>query len=428
MIYMRRPSGVIKFVLVGILLLLAACQAQATPEAQVKEVTKEVVKEVEVTQEVVVTEQVMVTPTATEPVEYESVKIGLSSALTGPIAEIGERYEKGMTLAIEDVGSEVLGRPLELVTADNKCNPSDAVTASRQLIEVEQVNVMLGSGCSGATLGSLPIIKEGETPQVTVASSNPTIYEELGVGGNEWGFRINIDDRIIAKTFSPYIADQGVGTVFAVGENTDFGRGAVDMYQEELPNADVEVLGSEFFDLDATDMRSALTRIKSQNPDALLVVMTEQLGATFMRQVREVGLDVEVYSRGSLTTPLFLELTSDNPAIAEGIVEASFWAKGTDPEDERHWEERWDAAVSAHPMLAYYGTLHVIIPAIECAIQETGEATRAAIRECLEQTSVDTPIGHLEFDDHNQAYPNMTLSTIVDGNIVLLNVIEPERR
>lgn len=408
--------GVILFAVIVTPLLVVGCQPEVVT------VTEQVV----VTQEVRVEVPVTPVPEATEEANLEPIKIGLSSAITGPLAAIGERYVRGMTLAIEDLGGEIQGHPLELVTADNKCNPTDGATAQRQLIDNDQVVVSLGGGCSGATLGMLPIIAEGETPNVTVASTNPTIFDEIGVGGNEWAFRINIDDTIMAKTFSPYIAQEN-STIFTIAENTDFGRGAIDRYLVELPAAGVEVLGSEYFDLDASDLRAALTRVKSMDPDAILIVTTEPLGAVILRQIREVGIDANIYSRGSLTTPLMLELTSDDPAIAEGVVEASFWAAGIDRPTEQRWEARWEASVNPHAMLSYYGTRYVIAPAIECALNTVGEATREAIRDCLELTSVDTPIGHLEFDDHNQAYPNMTLSTILDGNIILLATIEPEQ-
>lgn len=418
------------FIAILTALVAAACQPEvATEEEPAEEEAAEAEEmEEEPAEEEEAAEEEMEEEAAEEEAmeEMEPIKIGLSTAATGALASIGERYVRGMTLAIEDLGGEIQGHPLELVVGDNQCNPSDAATAVRQLIDNEEVSVILGSGCSGATLGALPIILEGETPQVTVASTNPGIYDELGVGGNEWGFRINIDDTIMAKTYSPYIAEENA-TAYTIAENTDFGRGAIDRYLVELPAAGVEVLGSEYFDLDDSDLRAALTRVKAADPDAILIVTTEPLGEVIMRQIREVDIDANIFSRGSLTTPLMLELTSDDPSIPEGIVEASFWAGGIDQENEDRWEERWDAAVNPHAMLSYYGMLHIIAPAIECALDNTGEATRSAIRDCLEETSADTPLGHLEFDEHNQAYPNMTLSTIQDGEIILLDVLEPSR-
>jgi hypothetical protein len=36
------------------------------------------------------------------------------------------------------------------------------------------------------------------------------------------------------------------------------------------------------------------------------------------------------------------------------------------------------------------------------------------------------PWGHVKFDDHNQAHPNITVSVIKDGKIQLLSVLPTE--
>ena len=59
----------------------------------------------------------------------------------------------------------------------------------------------------------LSIIKELGVAQVTEACSNPKIRELSGKGGNEWQFRVNIDDVIMANTFAKSIAQQVTSAV-----------------------------------------------------------------------------------------------------------------------------------------------------------------------------------------------------------------------
>jgi ABC-type branched-subunit amino acid transport system substrate-binding protein len=164
--------------------------------------------------------------------------------------------------------------------------------------------------------------------------------------------------------------------------------------------------------------------MRAAQPEALLVVMTERDGSTFMRQLREVGIDVPIYSRGSLTSPLFLEYTADDPTIGEGVIEFSFWAAGLDPEHDAAFLERWGTPNSPHRGMSYYAVRDVIAEAIRVALEENGEVTREGIRDALENLSVDTPIGHIEFDDHNQAYPFGTLQTVENGETVYVGPVE----
>ncbi|MCL4249018.1 MAG: ABC transporter substrate-binding protein [Anaerolineae bacterium] len=351
------------------------------------------------------------------------IKIGLYAPMTGPVAFLGEGFQYGATIAIEDLGGEIEGHPLELVVADNKCNPTDAVTAIRQLIEVDEVDVILGGGCSSATVAAQDVIKEGETPAVSATSTNPSIYNGMGVGGNIWQFRVNPDDLIMASAFASMIAED-TQRISLVAENTDFGRGAITAYKPIFEELGLEIVTEDYFDLGTADYRPALTRIRASQPDSLLVVMTERDGSTFMRQLREVGVDAKIYSRGSLTSPLFLEYTEDDPTIGEGIIEFSFWAAGLDPEFDAHFLERFDTPNSPHRGMSYYVTRYVIGEAIRNAILNEGEATRQTIRDELEATSIETPIGLIEFDDHNQAYPFGTLQTIEDGKTVFFDTVE----
>jgi branched-chain amino acid transport system substrate-binding protein len=362
-------------------------------------------------------------PFAQAQEDVEPIKIGLYAPMTGPIAFLGEGFQYGSQMAIEDLGGEIEGIPLELVVVDNKCNPTDAINAVRQLIEVEEVDVILGGGCSSATVAAQPIIAEGGTPAVSATSTNPSIYDGMGVGGNNWQFRINPDDLIMANAFSSQIAE-AAQRLSLVAENTDFGRGAMAAYKPLLEGLGVEIVTEDYFDLGTADYRPALTRMRAAQPEALLVVMTERDGSTFMRQLREVGIDVPIYSRGSLTSPLFLEYTADDPTIGEGVIEFSFWAAGLDPEHDAAFLERWGTPNSPHRGMSYYAVRDVIAEAIRAALEENGEVTREGIRDALENLSVDTPIGHIEFDDHNQAYPFGTLQTVENGETVYVGPVE----
>src|SRR5690606_27006914 len=82
------------------------------------------------------------------------IRIGLSTPLTGASSTVGEGFDMGVTMAIEDLGGEIAGHPIELYKADNKCTPADAVTAVRRLIDEDQVDAIIGSSCSGATLAA----------------------------------------------------------------------------------------------------------------------------------------------------------------------------------------------------------------------------------------------------------------------------------
>jgi branched-chain amino acid transport system substrate-binding protein len=358
------------------------------------------------------------------PTTGEPIRIGLYGPLTGPVAFLGEGFDMGIRLAIEDLGGEIEGHPIQYVSADNRCNPTDAVNAVSRLMDVDQVHAIIGGGCSSATIGALPIIAEGQTPAVSATSTNPFIYDMIGVGGNEWAFRINPDDLIMAQGYAEYIHEQGVNRISLVAENTDFGRGAMNAYKPIFNDLGVDIAAEDYFDLGTSDFRPALTSMRGVNPDAVLIVMTENDCATFMRQYREVGILADVYSRGACTSPLFHELTADDPSISEGIVEFSFFYGLMDPELGERFQARWGTPITGHRMGGYYAMYYTLAPAIRSVIQAGNEVTRESIRAALEELNVETPAGLISFDEHNQAYTNGVLTINRDGQVHLLEIIE----
>lgn len=422
---MRRNRVLVTAVLLLGLLLLAACGPQPQEEPETGTEPTEAPAEEEVAEESGEEEA-----GETETGDAEPIKIGLYGPMTGPVAFLGEGFEFGIRLAIEELGNEIGGHPIEFVVADNQCNPTDAVNAVRRLIEEDEVHAIIGGGCSSATVAALPIIAEGQTPAVSATSTNPGIFNEIGVGGNEYAFRINPDDLMMAQGFADYIVQEGgVSSISLVAENTDFGRGAMSAYKPIFESLGTDIATEDYFDLGTADFRPALTGMRTAQSDAVLIVMTENDCAAFMRQYREVGVEADVYSRGACASPLFLELTEDDPAIAAGIVEFIFFSGLQDPELAERFLERWDTPITGHRMGGYYAMYHTLAPAIEKVVNDGDEISREAIREALETLNVETPAGLISFDEHNQAYTDGVLVTNVlqdDGtvNVELLETLE----
>src|SRR5262249_44700172 len=129
------------------------------------------------------------------PVSAQPIVIGVSRAQTGPAAVAAEWELWGVNLAVEEINAAggVLGRKLEILVMDNKCNPSEAVNVANKLVEAKVVAIE-GSHCSSAHLASMKIVADAKTPMITGIASNPQITALAGPGRNEYSFRISPSD------------------------------------------------------------------------------------------------------------------------------------------------------------------------------------------------------------------------------------------
>ncbi len=354
-----------------------------------------------------------------------TVKIGVATDFTGGAALVGEGQRKGTFVAVEEINRRGAagGCRLILAFADNRSLPQDGVNAIRKLADVDQVHIILGSAASGSTLAAMPVIKEIGIAQLTETSTNPSIYDQSGPGRNEWQFRFNVDDRIMAQTYARYIRDQGVRSVALMGLDNDFGRGAIQQYQLNFKNLGVNVTNIETFPFGAPDYRPLLSRIKRDNPDAILMIILAPDAAIMVRQYYELGLKQRLFARGNVGSNEFLEAIKDNPKLGDGIVEATLWTPGTDPELDRLWEKRWGGKPTTHGAMAFYG-VHIIAEAVKIAVKD-GSITRKSLRDALTKVDFSIPaIGRIKFDDHHQAYTNMVIHEVKDGKVVLRTKVQ----
>jgi branched-chain amino acid transport system substrate-binding protein len=81
----------------------------------------------------------------------EPVRIGITTILSGPLADRGQSEQYGAQLALDNEAGGVLGRPVEAFYADNACKPDVGVPATRRLIEQEHVPVVIGALCTSVT-------------------------------------------------------------------------------------------------------------------------------------------------------------------------------------------------------------------------------------------------------------------------------------
>jgi branched-chain amino acid transport system substrate-binding protein len=110
--------------------------------------------------------------TATAAQAAEPVRIGITTILSGPMADRGQSEQYGAQLALNRVNEAggVLGRPIEAYYADNACDPAIGVPAAKRLIEQERVAVLIGALCTPVTHAIMPVVDQAKVPLVIATS------------------------------------------------------------------------------------------------------------------------------------------------------------------------------------------------------------------------------------------------------------------
>jgi branched-chain amino acid transport system substrate-binding protein len=150
------------------------------------------------------------------------VVIGMAGPMTGKLAWFGEQMERGAAQAVADINAAggVLGQKVRLITADDYCDPEQAVAAARKLVS-DGVIFVAGHFCSGASIPASEIYAAAGVLQISPMSTNPMLTEL----GRANVFRLINRDDVEGMMAATYLADHWPGEKIAIlHDNTVFGR------------------------------------------------------------------------------------------------------------------------------------------------------------------------------------------------------------
>lgn len=357
----------------------------------------------------------------------EPMPIGYIGPLTGSVALLGNESLKGATLAVEQINAAggVLGRPLKIFAADDKCNPTESVSATRKVITRDKVVATIGHVCSSATLAAMPVNEQEKIPLVVDTSTNVMITVRAGVGGNRWVFRPNLPDDINAIVFAKMIVELGGKNISFLVTNDDWGRGVASSFKEVIEKEGGKVVSLDYYDEGETNFMSVLTKIRGLNPNALFVAARTAGGAMIMKQYTELGMKMPVFNQGDMVNEQFVKLVGKD--IAKGIMGSESWYPGVDDPLNKKFEADYIARWGYDPIEpSAYG--YVGVQLIAEAIRISKSATPAAIRDGLAQINMKTIVGQVKFDEHNQAWTWVVVAKITDdGKIVTVKTMQVEQ-
>ncbi|HET9396461.1 MAG TPA: ABC transporter substrate-binding protein, partial [Nitrospiraceae bacterium] len=352
----------------------------------------------------------------------DPIRIGNSSPLTGALAYQGEQEQNGIRLAIQEINAKggVLGRPLEVVSEDNKCNPTEAVSAASRLLE-RRVSVLLGAHCSSATIASMPLVQNAKIPLVTPISTNPKITEATGKDGNDWVFRLNPSDAMLADAIGAYISEAGtIKKVAIVAEDTDYGRGGADALRKKAESAGIAIISVDHFPLQQPDFTPILTRIQLRGAEAVAIYMSLPDQLNFFRQFQQVGGKAKFTGRVELGGKHLPDLLKSG--VLEGASSVFPYSPQLDTPENNRFVATFKQRFGEEPIYAAAASYEAVY-VIADAIRRAGASDPAAIQAALKKTNYKSMLGiDISFDEKNQAHNVAIILQVKDGRVQVVSL------
>ena len=335
-------------------------------------------------------------PTGMAMAAEEPFVIGAMDALTGVAESYGNPLHQAKLLAVEEINAAggINGRVLELIVEDSKCAAQDAITAYNKLTDVDGVKIILGTTCSGSMLGAAPLAEKDGVILFSASATSPDI-----ASAGDYIFRTAINDLRLGIDMGNTLWVDGVRSIATITESTDYAEGTRRAAVARFEELGGSVVAAEGYSSDVIDFRSQLTKLFSENPDALLLAAQgEASGGTIIKQARELGYDGPIFSEIVPTGLDALSIAGDAATGLKAIVPNPDLTSASGKEFLKNFKARY-GAVASLPWFqgSAYDDVYI---AAECLKRTNDDQDAAGFRDCLYGLTWSGAIGdNYSFDE-----------------------------
>ena len=146
----------------------------------------------------------------------------MSTDMSGVIADtVGRGSVVAAELAVSDAGGTVLGRPIEIVSADHQLKPDVGLTIARRWFDEEHVEAIADIPVSTIALGIQNLVRtKGKIALISGAGTLDLYGKSCSPTGFVWTF----DTSALPRAPVLSAAESGVKKWFVVGPDYSFGH------------------------------------------------------------------------------------------------------------------------------------------------------------------------------------------------------------
>jgi branched-chain amino acid transport system substrate-binding protein len=293
--------------------------------------------------------------------EATTVKIGLLSPQTGPIAQYSPGFEDAGAVAIAELNKTHEGDfVFELIVGDSGCDGTQAGTAAQTLID-SGVSAIVGAACSGATLGAIAVAAPAGVPMVSYASTSPGLST---ADDNGHLFRVVPSDAQQAVALAAVASNAGASNPAVLYMTNDYGAGLGDNFASSWSGSVCTQVGYDPTE-GSYDASSLAQSVIDGGCDSVLLMSYATDGAAIIEALSAQGFTGSMIGADGLADAAFTESFTDVTAVG-GLI-ATRPRPGQDSSAKTTFESAYAAAGGADGAI-YTGETYDAIKIVAASI------------------------------------------------------------
>lgn len=317
----------------------------------------------------------------------------LDGAFSHATSTSEEAVKRGMQVAIDEInkaGGVLGGRPLELVTRDNRSVPSRGVENVRELAANPDVMAVFTGKFSPVVQELLPVVHELKLPLLAPWSAADDIVDN-GRKPN-FVFRLSLRDTWAMEAMMGEAQKRQQGRVGVLLPNTGWGRSslkAAEAYAKKHPQ--IKLVDALWYNWGDKSLIAKYRELAQKGAQTILMVANEGEGSILVKEVAELPAHerLPILSHWGITGGQFVKLSGDALAKVDlSVVQTYTFIDDKSPVAQRVLGALKDkyAVADARTLEAPVGVAHAydLVHILARAINKAGRADRDAVRTALE--------------------------------------------
>lgn len=339
--------------------------------------------------------------------ESGEVVVGLVAPTSGFAANYGPEAAQGLELALEEAGYGAGGAEIELIKVDEDVlDASQTLERVKKLVESDGADVVIGPIFGSNQQAVSAYLTQQGIPMFTMLGG------DVELAGEGSAFIWPGADKLTAGPLGTYAAEElGYDNIATLAPDYAYGKNAIQGATDAFEAAGGSVAQQQWVPLGTTDMLQYATAL-DQDVDALLMWLVPNDAAAFVREYRNLDVDVPLLMFQGIFDPTYQEVGGQLTGEI-GLNEYNHLLDYPENKDfTAAYDEEYGGIPNQTTAFAYAVGQNLLT-----ALEETGGDTSVeALRQALDGKQLDTIIGEASYDADGVAASNRFVVEAVKGD------------
>ena len=355
----------------------------------------------------------------------KTFKLGYDLELSGGVAAYGNAGKNGANLAVDEINKAggINGKQITVISKDNKSDNAEAATVVSNLINNDKVNAVIGSMTSGAVKSMTPNVTKGAVPLVTPAGTDDTLTVTNGKV-NDYIFRSTFQDSYQGKVLANYTTNElkAKKVVLYYDNSSDYAKGIAKSFEKTY---DGKIVDKVSFQSGDKDFQATLSKIKSEDYDAIVMPGYYNETGLITKQARELGIEQPILGGDGFADPTFITLAGDAAATNVYYV-SGYSAKALANETTTKFIAAYQAKYKSEPSM-FDALAYDAVYMVKQAAEDTKAKTSVDVKDGLAKLKgFKGATGDITVDKDHNPVKDAVVVKLENGKEASATLVKPD--